>query len=598
MSASAPQLPPIRMRTRVRRVLRGMKKHWRVVSAGPLPAWAQTEPVAAVFSDTGHAHITAQSAPQLRAPLDGDPVTSDLTVRVLDWSAPWSGWSGRLGRLPGVVRLRADLPSSHGEASVHIRLSKPLPVQRILTAVLSMLEPSHCPGAQVSPSLALSGQTPPWLPAGAQLGEQSPLASSTIRPHDLQLAAEDATAGGLPVVTRYGITTAEGRQVTIVDTASAHPRGRQAYSRDLRSGILRVTGTTQAPAWRIEQTDGKPVPVVAGRVGDPLDPRQTAVLRRLRSVSVEVSESSPSAQAATVAQLAMTGLVLHAPDLDDRVGSLLAQELATVIRAATPDPRADALEWEARSVAQRREAMRHHAPEFALPWSRPPAMTALLVTKRPQRIQTVIADLAKQTYPELEIVLVSHGFELAAGECDQLRAHGLPTTVLCVPDGQNLGEALGIASRAATGTLLTKVDDDDHYGPEHLWDLVLAWHYSGATVVGKGAEFVYLEPYDSTVRRRMASELYTDVVAGGTMLISRSDLEEVGGWRPLPRSVDRGLLDRVLTGGGLIYRTHGLGFIYTRHSEGHTWDAGPGYFVQDPLKSWQGLPPHEEFGTR
>ena len=40
----------------------------------------------------------------------------------------------------------------------------------------------------------------------------------------------------------------------------------------------------------------------------------------------------------------------------------------------------------------------------------------------------------------------------------------------------------------------TKVDDDDRYGPEHIWDLVLARQFSGATVVGKGAEFVYLEP--------------------------------------------------------------------------------------------------------
>ena len=45
------------------------------------------------------------------------------------------------------------------------------------------------------------------------------------------------------------------------------------------------------------------------------------------------------------------------------------------------------------------------------------------------------------------------------------------------------------ATRVAQGTLLTKVDDDDLYGPEHVWDLVLARCYSGAAVVGKGAEF-------------------------------------------------------------------------------------------------------------
>ena len=39
--------------------------------------------------------------------------------------------------------------------------------------------------------------------------------------------------------------------------------------------------------------------------------------------------------------------------------------------------------------------------------------------------------------------------------------------------------------------------------------------------------------------------MHADFVAGGTMLISRADLAMVGGWRPVPKSVDRALLDRV-----------------------------------------------------
>jgi len=161
----------------------------------------------------------------------------------------------------------------------------------------------------------------------------------------------------------------------------------------------------------------------------------------------------------------------------------------------------------------------------------------------------------------------------------------------------NLGEALAEVTRRARGSLITKVDDDDRYGPEHIWDLVLARSYSGATVAGKGAEFVYLQSRDLTVRRYMGSEHYTDVVAGGAMLLSRGDLEDVGGWRPVPRSVDRALLDRVLHAGGLVYRTHGFGFIYTRHEHGHTWDPGVDYFLQDPRAAWRGLPSYEEFGV-
>jgi hypothetical protein len=116
-------------------------------------------------------------------------------------------------------------------------------------------------------------------------------------------------------------------------------------------------------------------------------------------------------------------------------------------------------------------------------------------------------------------------------------------------------------------------------------------------VVGKGAEFVYLVPRDVTVRRRMASEIYDGYVAGGTILLGRGDLEAVGGWRPVQRSVDRALLERVLAAGGLVYRTHGFGYIYARHHEGHTWDVSLDHFDRDPVRRWTGLPPYEEFGA-
>jgi hypothetical protein len=187
--------------------------------------------------------------------------------------------------------------------------------------------------------------------------------------------------------------------------------------------------------------------------------------------------------------------------------------------------------------------------------------------------------------------------DLAPDVRERLGGCGVAVEVVSIPASTTFGGALGIATGAARGSLIAKVDDDDRYGPEHVWDLVLARGYSGACVVGKVAEFVHLAAYDATVRRRVDGELYTDVIAGGTMLLSRGDLDDVGGWRPLDRAVDRALLDRVLRAGGLIYRTHGFGYIYSRHGDGHTWDPGDRYFLLNPLRQWSGYPPLSEFGT-
>ena len=124
--------------------------------------------------------------------------------------------------------------------------------------------------------------------------------------------------------------------------------------------------------------------------------------------------------------------------------------------------------------------------------------------------------------------------------------------------------------------------DGDLYGPEHLWDLVLAHEYSGATLVGKFPATVYLARLDRTLRqRRVPGETRSHSITGGTMLLSRADLERAGGWQPLRRHVDRALVKDVLGAGGTVYRTHDACYLLVRHSEGHTWRREDAEFLDN-----------------
>ena len=105
--------------------------------------------------------------------------------------------------------------------------------------------------------------------------------------------------------------------------------------------------------------------------------------------------------------------------------------------------------------------------------------------------------------------------------------------IVRVDGSQTLGGVLRAAAEAAGGSLITKMDDDDYYGAEHIWDLVLAHEYSGAELIGKSAEYVYLERLDKTVRdqnRQNFSERYIPFVgvSGGVLMISRHDLDAAG----------------------------------------------------------------------
>jgi len=94
-------------------------------------------------------------------------------------------------------------------------------------------------------------------------------------------------------------------------------------------------------------------------------------------------------------------------------------------------------------------------------------------------------------------------------------------------------------------------------------------------------EFHYLEERDLSVRRGHPSELYDTFVTGGTMMVDRSVLSDIGGFRPVRKYVDAQLLAAVRAAGGAIYRTHGLGYLLRRTSPGHTWQVDLAYLL-DP----------------
>jgi len=138
------------------------------------------------------------------------------------------------------------------------------------------------------------------------------------------------------------------------------------------------------------------------------------------------------------------------------------------------------------------------------------------------------------------------------------------------PESVLFGDVLNAAAQAASGDVVLKMDDDDWYAPDVVADLLLARSFSGAELVGMPDDVYYLEPTDQTVRLGQPTEVYRQFVAGGTVLLDRGLLHEVGGFRSVRRHVDAELIAAVRAAGGTTYRTHGLGYMLRRTDAGHT----------------------------
>jgi len=295
--------------------------------------------------------------------------------------------------------------------------------------------------------------------------------------------------------------------------------------------------------------------------------------------------------ASDVGDLQTVGAVQTQLDLPARWRTQLE---ACGIIVASGDFPTDDLAWQVRSIHTRRHALRAYSPAAAL--SAWPTVSVVLATHRERFIDQAVQQLARLAYPNLQIVIGLHGVEVEHSRFDAI-AHDLK--IVKIPSDLPFGAALQLLSEKADGELITKMDDDDFYGAEHVWDLVLARMYSGATMVGKALDWIYVESADTTAfRPEYPAETYAPFVAGGTLLISRSDLDTLGGWRPVPKSVDRALIERVQATGGTIYRTHGLGYLYERRGEGHTATPNEEHFLTKTAKTFEGRIQHEVFGTR
>ncbi|MGP3914584.1 glycosyltransferase family 2 protein [Nonomuraea sp. 10N515B] len=322
-------------------------------------------------------------------------------------------------------------------------------------------------------------------------------------------------------------------------------------------------------------------------------PPDVPALRALRGLEIEWPEVEvPELALDDLLRLAAAGIPLTAdravPWVPDDLADLLTDR-AWLDHAPDGSMRCLAdLRREEHSVLLRRLAHPTPAPEISI----------VMSTKRPGLVGAALAQMERQRGVAAEVLLGLHGVAF-----EQVRAAvercALPVKWVEAEASVPFGEVLNRAAALASGDYLVKWDDDDWYGPRHLPDLFMALTYTGADVVGTTAEFFYLEPLRTTIRRTTfasgasyPSEVWSDHVAGGTIMVPLAKFREIGGFPGISRAVDLEFLKAAQRVGTRIYRTHGLGYVLRRGlSDEHTWRLPLAHFLKVAANQWRGFRP-------
>ncbi|MBD7994482.1 glycosyltransferase [Arthrobacter sp. Sa2CUA1] len=229
--------------------------------------------------------------------------------------------------------------------------------------------------------------------------------------------------------------------------------------------------------------------------------------------------------------------------------------------------------WSAHTYAHRAETVLAAVlPQHGRPLAAP-TVSALVPTIRPHQVENIFRTLAAQQDVEVELVLLAHGFELDRGRLTELQAaYGLRNVqLLSAPRDVSLGECLNRCVEAASGEVVAKMDDDDHYGARYLSDQLHALAYSQAEIVGKQAHYVHLAGSRATILRNAEREhRYTDFVMGPTITTYRRTAKE----HPFPAlglGEDTGFLRAAAQAGLRIYSADRFNFFQIRSGAEHTW---------------------------
>jgi len=233
-----------------------------------------------------------------------------------------------------------------------------------------------------------------------------------------------------------------------------------------------------------------------------------------------------------------------------------------------------------------------------------PTVSVLLSTLRADDLSNVLDQLLVQSLASFDLVLGLHTIKLSASHKRQIAAlnrRKVKVSVHKFAKDQTLGAILSALASQSQGDYIAKMDDDDYYGPEHLRDLLDAALDTGADVVGRAMNYVYLEPLQLTVRRfaphgTQAVELWSDWVCGGTILAKRDVAEAAGWFGDGTTAVDRYLLSGITNNGGKIWRTFGAGYIYRRTFTFHTYATNYSKYLNWTNDQVVGIWNHPIFG--
>ena len=189
-------------------------------------------------------------------------------------------------------------------------------------------------------------------------------------------------------------------------------------------------------------------------------------------------------------------------------------------------------------------------------------------------MENIFANYDRQQYEDKELIIILNNNQLNMEEWTEEAGKHHNVTVYGVDEKEPLGVCLNYGIEKARFDYISKFDDDDYYGPAFLEDLMNAFEYTDADIVGKCASYVYFENGSILALYGEDREhCYTQLVLGATMIVKRKVFGRVQWPTDRIRGSDSEFLRQSVKNGFKIYSADRFNYVAVRRSSAalHTW---------------------------
>ncbi|QZY57027.1 glycosyltransferase family protein [Crassaminicella profunda] len=157
-----------------------------------------------------------------------------------------------------------------------------------------------------------------------------------------------------------------------------------------------------------------------------------------------------------------------------------------------------------------------------------PGISIITCTNRIDNIEKIFNNFQRQNYKKKELIIILNNNSMNLKQLENQAKSYNNVKVFQLDERKSLGKCLNFAIKHTSYGYISKFDDDNYYAPEFLGDLMNAFKYTNADVVGKYTYYAYLEGSNTLVVRFPNLEnRYVDFLCGSAFIMKKKVWEEI-----------------------------------------------------------------------